>query len=82
MAGNIEQALESLSGLVVIDEIQRKPELFELIRVLVDRPANPVTFLVLGSASPDLIKGASESLAGRVGFVDMSGFDLDELGHS
>ena len=48
------QALESLSGLVVIDEIQRKPELFELIRVLVDRPDNPATFLVLESASPDL----------------------------
>jgi predicted AAA+ superfamily ATPase len=75
------QALESLSGLVVIDEIQRKPELFELIRVLVDRPDNAAIFLVLGSASPDLVKGTSESLAGRVGFIDMSGFDLDEVGH-
>ena len=75
------QALESLSGLVVIDEIQRKPELFELIRVLVDRPDNAAVFLVLGSASPDLVKGTSESLAGRVGFVDMSGFSIDEVGH-
>jgi len=75
------QALEPLSGLIIIDEIQRKPELFELIRVLVDRPDNPAVFLVLGSASPDLVKGTSESLAGRVSFVDISGFDLDEVGH-
>lgn len=74
------QALGPLSGLIIIDEIQRKPELFELIRVLVDRPDNPAVFLVLGSASPDLVKGTSESLAGRISFVDISGFDLDEVG--
>ncbi len=73
-------ALEGLSGLVVIDEVQRKPELFELLRVLVDRPDNGARFLVLGSASPKLVKGVSESLAGRVGFVDLSGFSLDEVG--
>jgi hypothetical protein len=72
--------LEELSGLVVMDEIQRRPDLFELLRVLVDRPKNPVRFLVLGSASPGLIKGVSESLAGRIGFVDLSGFDLREVG--
>ncbi len=73
-------ALERLSGLVIIDEIQRRPELFELLRVLVDRPGNSARFLVLGSASPHLVKGVSESLAGRIGFVDLSGFDLRETG--
>jgi predicted AAA+ superfamily ATPase len=72
--------LEGLSGLVVIDEIQRRPVLFELLRVLVDRPKNPVRFLILGSASPGLVRGVSESLAGRIGFVDLSGFDLREVG--
>lgn len=74
------RVLEELSGLVVIDEIQRRPDLFELLRVLVDRPQNPARFLILGSASPDLIKGGSESLAGRIGFIDLSGFDLREVG--
>ena len=75
-----EQALAGLSGLVVIDEIQREPALFETLRVLVDRPDNPARFLVLGSVSPSLVRGASESLAGRVGLVDLSGFDLSETG--
>jgi predicted AAA+ superfamily ATPase len=74
------RALEKLSGLVVIDEVQRRPDLFELLRVLVDRPGNPARFLILGSASPHLAKGVSESLAGRVGFIDLSGFDLGEVG--
>jgi len=74
------QAMESLSGLIIIDEIQRKPQLFEILRVLADRPGNPAHFLVLGSASPTLIKGISESLAGRVGLIDMSGFSLSEVG--
>jgi predicted AAA+ superfamily ATPase len=74
------RALGELSGLVIIDEIQRRPELLELLRVLADRPENPARFLLLGSASPQLVKGASESLAGRVGFIDLSGFDLDEVG--
>ena len=72
--------LEKLSGLVVIDEIQRRPELFELLRVLVDRPGNAARFLLLGSASPGIVRGVSESLAGRIGFVDLSGFDLRETG--
>ncbi|MGB9698236.1 MAG: ATP-binding protein [Thermodesulfobacteriota bacterium] len=74
------KVLEDLSGLVIIDEIQRQPSLFEILRVLVDRPKKESKFLILGSASPHLIKGVSESLAGRVGFVDLSGFDLREVG--
>lgn len=73
-------ALEDLTGLVVIDEIQRKPEMFSILRVLVDRPESNARFLVLGSASPYLVKGASESLAGRIGFIDLSGFSLSEVG--
>jgi predicted AAA+ superfamily ATPase len=72
--------LEKLTGLVIIDEIQRRPDLFELLRVLADRADNPARFLLLGSASPDLVKGASESLAGRIGFIDLSGFNLWETG--
>ena len=71
--------LEALSGLVIIDEVQQQPELFELLRVLVDRPVNSAHFLLLGSASPQLVRGVSESLAGRIGFVDLSGFDLAEV---
>jgi hypothetical protein len=71
--------LEALSGLVVIDEVQRQPELLQLVRVLVDRPHNAARFLLLGSASPQLVRGASESLAGRIGFIDLSGFDLTEV---
>jgi predicted AAA+ superfamily ATPase len=74
------QALKDLSGLVILDEIQRKPELFELLRVLVDRPDPNTRFLLLGSASPHLMKGVSESLAGRIGFVDLAGFQLWEVG--
>lgn len=73
-------ALEGLRGLVVIDEIQRKPDLFELLRVLADRRPTPARFLVLGSASPHLSRGISESLAGRVRFIEMGGFDLREAG--
>jgi predicted AAA+ superfamily ATPase len=71
--------LEQSTGLVVIDEVQRRPEVFGLLRVLVDRPENRARFLLLGSASPQLVKGASESLAGRIGFIDMGGFDLREV---
>jgi predicted AAA+ superfamily ATPase len=74
------RTLGGLTGLVVIDEIQRMPELFAILRVLLDRPDQPARFLILGSASPALVKGVSESLAGRVGFVDLGGFDLREAG--
>jgi predicted AAA+ superfamily ATPase len=72
--------LEPLTGLVVIDEVQRQPELFPLLRVLADRRPLPARFLILGSASPWLARGVSESLAGRVSFVDVHGFDLVEVG--
>jgi len=65
---------------VVIDEIQRKPELFPLLRVLCDRQPLPARFLILGSASPDLVCASSESLAGRVETVPVSGFSLAEVG--
>jgi hypothetical protein len=73
--------LRGLKGLVVIDEIQRRPELFPVIRVLSDRVDFPARFLILGSASPALIRQSSESLAGRIEFVEMGGFDLLEVGH-
>lgn len=73
-------ALEHLKGLVVIDEIQRKPELFPLLRVLADRRPLPAKFLILGSAGPELLKQSSESLAGRIETVSMGGFSLEEVG--
>ncbi len=76
---NPELALSGTSGLVIIDEIQRKPDVFEVLRVLVDRESTVGRFLILGSASPQLIKGVSESLAGRVEFVDLAGFNLEEV---
>jgi hypothetical protein len=72
--------LEPLRGLVVIDEIQRMPKLFEVLRVLADRPRTPARFLILGSADPRLVRGVSESLAGRVSHIDVAGFDLTEVG--
>ena len=74
------RALENLKGVVVIDEIQRQPELFELLRVLSDRRPLQTHFLILGSASLELIRRSSESLAGRIAFVDMGGFSLTEIG--
>ena len=73
-------ALEPLRGLVIIDEVQRKPEIFQLLRVLADRRPLPARFLILGSASPGIVRGVSESLAGRVSFVDVSGLNLSEVG--
>ena len=78
--GTPELTLAPLRGLVVIDEVQRSPALYETIRVLVDRNDNGARFLLLGSASPALVAGVSESLAGRVGLIDMAGFDLQEVG--
>lgn len=75
-----EITLEPLRGLVVIDEIQRLPQLFEILRPLTDRPEATVRFLVLGSASPGLVRGVSESLAGRALFLQVPGFAMDELG--
>jgi uncharacterized protein len=73
-------ALQDLRGLVVIDEVQRRPELFPILRVLADRTPLPARFLILGSASPDLLRQSSESLAGRISIISMSGFSLAEVG--
>ena len=71
--------LRPLRGLVVLDEIHRLPDIFPLLRVLADRPRTPARFLVLGSASPDLLRQTSETLAGRVAFHELDGFDLREI---
>jgi len=73
-------ALERLSGLIVLDEVQLRPDLFPLLRVLADRPNLPARFLILGSASPQLVRGTSESLAGRVAFHDLCGFGPVDVG--
>lgn len=73
-------ALQDLRGLVVIDEIQRRPDLFPVLRVLADRTPLPARFLILGSASPELLRQSSESLAGRISIIPMSGFSLAEVG--
>ncbi|MDF1552921.1 MAG: ATP-binding protein [Deferrisomatales bacterium] len=73
-------ALRPLRGLVVIDEVQRRPDLFPVLRVLADRKGAPARFLILGSASGDLLRQTSESLAGRMERVTMGGFSLPELG--
>ena len=77
---NPELYLERIRGTIVIDEIQQMPELFPVLRVLSDRTQDNGRFLILGSASPDLTSKASESLAGRIEFVDLHGFDLLETG--
>ena len=73
-------ALRGLKGLVVIDEVQRRPDLFPVLRVLTDRKPLPARFLILGSASPELLKQSSESLAGRIETIAMSGFSMSEIG--
>ena len=65
---------------MVIDGIQRRPDLFPLLRVLADRMPLPARFLILGSASPDLLRQSSESLAGRLEIVSLEGFRLSDLG--
>ena len=73
-------ALEGLLGIVVIDEVQRRPELFPILRVLADRQPRPAQFLILGSASPELLSQSSESLAGRIEVLEMGGFSISEVG--
>ncbi len=73
-------ALENLEGLVILDEIQLRPELFPVLRVLADRAGPPARFLVLGSASPALLRQSSESLAGRIAYQELGGLDLGEVG--
>ena len=72
--------LDEMRGLVVLDEVQRRPDLFPVLRVLADRRPRPARFLVLGSASPDLIRQSSESLAGRINYYSLGGLGLDEVG--
>lgn len=71
--------LRELKGLVVLDEIQLRPDIFPLLRVLADRPGTPARFLILGSAAPELLKATAESLAGRVVFHELGGLALDEI---
>ena len=77
---NPELMLGSFQGLVILDEVQMMPELFNVLRVLVDRPETQARFLILGSASPAIIRNVSETLAGRVELVELAGFDLRETG--
>lgn len=72
--------LRPLRGLVVLDEIQRLPGVFPVLRVLADRPRSPARFLVLGSATPELLRQSSESLAGRLAFHELAGLSLAEVG--
>ncbi len=73
-------ALQAHRGLVIIDEVQRLPHLFPVLRVLADRPRRPARFLLLGSASPDLLRQGSETLAGRIAFHELRGFWMAETG--
>lgn len=75
-------ALRPLKGLIVIDEVQRRPDLFPLLRVLADRKPLPARFLILASASPELLRQSSETLAGRLETVPLDGFRLSDLGAS
>ncbi|MFN0159877.1 MAG: ATP-binding protein [Burkholderiales bacterium] len=73
------ETLAGLGGLVVIDEVQRRPNLFPVLRVLIDRSDTPGQYLLLGSASPALLRQAGESLLGRVETIEVSGFNLAEI---
>src|ERR1700723_1423097 len=73
-------ALQGLKGIVVLDEVQRRPELFPVLRVLADRKPVRARFLVLGSAAPDLLRQSSESLAGRIAYYELPGLALREIG--
>ena len=73
-------ALRSLRGLVVVDEVQRRPDLYPVLRVLADRRPQPARFLVLGGASPELLRQSAESLAGRLETVTLDGLSLGEAG--
>jgi predicted AAA+ superfamily ATPase len=79
---NPELVLENLEGLVILDEIQLLPELFGSLRVLVDRPGSKARFIILGSASPEIIRKALETLAGRIEFINLNKFDLAEVGNA
>lgn len=80
LASDARLALADLKGLVIIDEVQRAPDIFPLLRVLADRRPRPARFLLLGSASPGLLKQSSESLAGRISYYELPGLNLEEVG--
>jgi hypothetical protein len=80
LAASPEKVLGDANGLVILDEVQRMPAVFEVLRPLADRPDRPARFLLLGSASPELARGSSETLAGRALFLHIAGFTLDEVG--
>ena len=73
-------ALRDLAGIVVIDEVQHRPDLFPVLRVLADRSHNPARFLVLGSAGPALLRQSAESLAGRIEYIELTGLQVAEVG--
>jgi uncharacterized protein len=73
-------ALKSLKGIVIIDEVQKVPGIFQSLRVLADRRSKKTKFLILGSASPELLKQSAESLAGRIAYYELGGFTLGEVG--
>ena len=75
-------ALRDLTGIVVIDEVQHRPDLFPALRVLADRDDNPARFLVLGSAGPNLLRQSAESLAGRIEYIELGGLQVAEVGRS
>ena len=75
-------ALRDLTGIVVIDEVQHRPDLFPALRVLADRDDNPARFLVLGSAGPSLLRQSAESLAGRIEYIELGGLQVAEVGRS
>lgn len=75
-----ESMLRSTPGLIVVDEVQRIPSLFQMLRPICDDPGRQTVYLLLGSASPDIVKGVSETLAGRIHFVDVAGFSVAEVG--
>jgi uncharacterized protein len=72
-------ALKALDGLIILDEVQRLPEIYPILRVLIDRKQNSRRFLILGSASPALLQQSSESLAGRIKYHRLNGLGLDEI---
>jgi uncharacterized protein len=74
--------LGAQKGLVVLDEVQRRPDIFQVLRVLADRPRRPARFLVLGSASPELLRQSSETLAGRIAYLELDALDLAEVRNS
>jgi uncharacterized protein len=73
-------ALQDLRGVIIIDEIQRRPDLFPTLRVIVDQH-KPRKFLILGSASGELLRQSSETLAGRIRYLELTPFSFSEVGH-